>query len=319
MIDVSFAIVNHNRRAILEECLKAIFENAGSIRFEILVVDNASSDGSVEMVREQFPSVEVIVNEQNRGRAAATNQAIRESKGRYVFVLDNDAVVLPDTLQEMVRFMDEHPRVGVLGCRLLKPDGGLEPSCRALPTLRTLLFRALHLDRLLPGNRVTGAAVMSYWGHDSVCEVEVVAGACMLVRREVVEQVGLMDEQFVFYAEEADWCYRIKQGGWEIYFTPNAEIIHYGGLCSGGRTSVQMHLELYRSSLKYFKKHNGWFGHMAARLLSTIRVTLRLLYWSFIWLLQPSKRQQASYKIGLYWPALRWLLGVSSLQRSKER
>lgn len=311
MIDISVSIVNFNQCRLLEKCLKSIFETSKGIRLEVFVVDNASLDDSIEMVREKFPNVELIVNEQNRGYAAANNQAIKLSKGRYVLVLNNDVIVLPGALQAMVNFMDEHLRVGVLGPRVLNPDGTLQPSCMAFPTLWTLLLRALYIDKLLPENRVAGALFMSYWGHDSIREVDMVSGCCMLVRRDTIEQVGLMDERFFFYAEEADWCRRIKQSGWQTYFLSNAEIVHYGGQ-STQYHAVEMHIEMFRSMLRYFDKYYGRCGYLAARFLLILQVSLRLFYhWSSRPSLSQCRREHASQKIKLYWPTLRWLLGIS--------
>lgn len=307
MNDVSLAIVNYNRSAVLEECLAAVYAHAGGVRVEVVVVDNASTDGSVEMVREKFPQVKLIVNDHNAGRAIATNQAIREGSGRYVFVLDNDAIVRPGTLPEMVRFMDEHPRAGVLSCELLNPDGSIQPDYRHLPSWPRLVMRTLGLDKLFPDSPPAARG-----GAEGVVEVGAVPGSCMFLRREVTDEVGLMDEQFIFYLEETDWCYRIRRAGWKIYLTTKVGVVHYGGFCSGQRISVPMHLEFYKSILKYYRKHHGRLGLAAAWLFSVARLSLRLLYWLPVALLRPPRREEAHYKIGLYWPALRWLLGAAS-------
>lgn len=309
MIDVSVSIVNFNQRALLEQCLRSIFETSEGTSLEVFVVDNASQDGSVDMVREKFPNVALIVNDQNKGYASANNQAIERSEGRYVLVLNNDTVVLPGALPKMVEFMDEHPSVGLLGPRVLNPDGTLQRSCSTLPNLWGLTSRALYIDKLIPGNRVTGTLFMSYWEYDSIREVEVISGCCMLIRRDTVKQVGLMDDRFFFYAEEIDWCYRIRQSGWQVYFLPAAEIIHYGGQstedCIG-----EMHTQYFRSRLQYYEKHFSHFGYLIARLLSVLQVGSRLVYH---WCSQPflieKGRENAKRKVSLYRSALWWLLG----------
>lgn len=309
MIDVSVSIANFNQGALLERCLRSIFENSEGTSLEVFVVDNASKDGSVDMVREKFPNIVLIVNEQNKGYAFANNQAIERSEGRYVLVLNNDTIVLPSALPKMVEFMDEHPSVGLLGPRVLNPDGTLQRSCSNLPNFWRLTCRAFYIDKLFPGNRVTGNLFMSYWEYDSIREVGMVSGCCMLVRRDTIGQVGLMDERFFFYAEETDWCYRIRKKGWQIYFIPGAEIIHYGGRSTGDVTG-EMHTQYFRSRLQYYEKHYGHLGYLIARLLSILQVSLRLMYhWCSQSFLGETERENANLRVSLYRSALYWLLG----------
>lgn len=308
-IDVSVSIANFGQRLLLEQCLRSLFETSEGLSLEVFVVDNASRDGSVDMVREEFPDVQLIVNENNRGYAAANNQAIARSRGRYVLVLNNDTVVLRNAIPSMVAFLNEHPQVGMLGPRVLNSDGTLQRSCSTFPSLWRLTSRALYIDKLLPGNPVTGTLSMSYWEYDSISEVDVISGCCMLVRKDVIRQVGLMDERFFFYAEEADWCYRAKQNGWKVCFLPEAEIIHYGGRSTEDCTG-EMHTQYFRSRLQYYEKHFSQLGYLTAKLLSVFQVGSRLVYH---WCLQPflveGARENAECKISLYWSTLRWLLG----------
>ena len=308
-IDVSVSIANFNQRSLLEQCLRSIFETSEELSLEVFVVDNASRDGSVDMVREAFPDVQLIVNEQNRGYATANNQAIERSEGRYVLVLNNDTVVLPNAIPAMVAFLDEHPQVGMLGPRVLNPDGTLQRSCSTFPSLWRLTSRALYIDKLLPGNRMTGTLSMSHWEYDSIRGVDVISGCCMLVRKDVISKVGLMDERFFFYAEEADWCYRARQNGWEVCFLPEAEIIHYGGRSTEDCTG-EMHTQYFRSRLQYYEKHFGQLGYLTARLLSVFQVGSRLVYhWCSQLFLVGGARENAKRKISLYWSTLPWLLG----------
>lgn len=307
MIDLSVSIVNTENRDLLAQCLDSIYRTIHQIHCEVWVVDNCSTDGSVEMVRARFPQVAIIENAERLGYSASHNRSLCRCQGRYMLVLNEDMLVLAGALEAMVAFMDAHPRAGMLGCRLLNPDGSLQPSCRTFPNLRIQLFRSLYLDKLFPGNRWTGANYMSYWGHDTVREVDVIKGCCMLVRREVVEQVGLMDERFFIYYEETDWCYRTKRAGWQIYFTPGADIVHYGEQTTR-RQSARMTSIQYQSLLKYFRKHHGWAAAAIVRLLSIVETGLRVIYWSLSSLIRRRERAYARYKIDLYWPTLRWLL-----------
>ena len=307
MIDLSVSIVNCGNRDLLAQCLESIYRTIRQITFEVWVVDNGSTDGSAEMVRARFPQVAVIETAERLGYAASQNLALRRCRGRYVLVFNEDMLVMPGALEVMVAFMDAHPDAGMVGCRLLNVEGSLQPSCRAFPNLWIQLFRSLYLDKLFPGNRWTGANYMSYWGHDTVREVDVIKGCCMLVRREVLEQVGLMDERFFLYYEETDWCYRTRRAGWKVYFTPDAEIIHYGEQATG-RELARMTLIQHQSLLKYFRKHHGRASAAVVRGLSIVEIGLRVVYWSLSGLIRRRERAYARHKIDLYWPALCWLL-----------
>jgi GT2 family glycosyltransferase len=309
MIDISVSIANFNQCAFLDRCLRSILNTSQGLNLEIFVVDNASYDGSIEIIKDKFPEVILIANSQNRGYAAANNQVIRVSNSRYVLILNNDVIVKPGALQKMVAFMNEHPRLGMLGPRVLNPDGTLQHSCSNLPSFHSLMCRALYFDKLFPRNRLTGTLFMSYWKHDYIREVGMISGCCMLVRRETIRQVGLMDEQFFFYAEEADWCYRIKESGWKICFLPDAQVIHYGGQSTSCCATEEIYIQHFRSRLQYFKKHYGLLGVVFAKIILVFHVVMRLCYhWFSRVFLSRQKREYADYKLGLYWSALHWLL-----------
>ena len=307
MTDLSVSIVNTNNRTLLEQCLESIYRTTQKIRFEIFVVDNCSTDGSAEMVRTRFPDVQLIQNDHNLGYPASHNRALPRCTGRYVLVFNEDMIVQPDAFDRMVAFMDAHPDAGMLGGRLLNPDGSLQPSCWPFPSLRSRFFRALYLDKLLPRSSLVGAYYLGSWAYDSVREVDVVAGCCVLVRREVLDQVGLMDERFFIYFEETDWCYRTKNHGWKIYFSPDAEMIHYGGQTTS-RQSAKMATIYSQSLLKYFQKHYGQVAALVVRILAVIETGLRLVYWWLTWLMRSQRRGYATYKISVYKPVLHWLL-----------
>lgn len=306
MTDVSISIVNWNAEELLKNCLRSLFEHESGVSLEIIVVDNGSTDGSLSMVRSEFPFVKLVVNDENLGFASANNQAFEVASGRYLLLLNNDTVVLPGALDTMVEFMDGHPEAGMLGCKLRNPDGSLQASCRTFPTLATMLFRSIYLDKLFPQNRWSGASQMSYWDYGNVREVDVIIGCCMLVRREVLEDVGPMDEKFFMCSEDTDWCYRAKHREWKIYFTPEAEIIHLGGQ-SRSRQPARMAIDYYHGNLRFFRKHHGWLAYMIARLLAIIGTAMRLLFWTSSRLIWRRKRAQATQKIAAYWPTLRWL------------
>lgn len=256
MLDLSIIIVNWNTRDLLAKCLQAVEATIQKIQYEIFVVDNYSSDGSQEMVRQNFPNVRLIANTDNVGFATANNQALRLSEARYVLLLNSDAFVKENTIDYMVRFMDEHPAAGMAGCKLLYEDGRLQPSCATFPTLVTELYIALGLDKLFPKSPIFGKYLMTDWDYSTTREVDVIMGAFMLARREAVEKVGLMDESFFMYSEEVDWCYRFKAAGWQVLFTPAVECIHvWGG--SSKAVKVETLIRLYKARVQFFRKHYG--------------------------------------------------------------
>jgi GT2 family glycosyltransferase len=254
---VSIVIVSWNTRALLAACLSSVREAAHEVdgRLEVVVVDNASRDGSPEMVHEQFPEVVLVRNTVNVGFAAANNQAIRRTRGQYVLLLNPDTEGRPGFLGTLVGFLDAHPRAGAVGPRVNGGRGEHQVSCYPLPTLGRELWRLLHLDRFSP----RGSYPASLFEATTPQQVESILGACLLVRRHALEATGLLDEQFFIYTEEIDLCRRLQDHGWQLYWVPQALIIHYGG-ASTTQVGRPMFVELYRSKVQYFRKHFGRRG-----------------------------------------------------------
>ena len=297
-VDVSVIIVNWNTREILRDCLASVYEQAGDVDYEVIVVDNASTDGSVEMVKSSFPQVALIENDENRGFAAANNQGIGISKGRYVLLLNSDTIVLGGAIARTVEFADAHPRVGVTGCRVLNRDKTLQPTCFMFPSVLNMFLACTYLYKLSPKSRFFGREHMTWWDRNDVREVDVVTGCFMLVRREAIEQVGVMDEQFFMYAEETDWCYRFRKSGWQVMFTPTAEIIHLGGQSTAKRP-VAMTIQVRMSVLKFIKKHFGWVAQLVARVLTAFFFAVRLPVW-FGRMFLSHHRSEAAIKMQAY-------------------
>ena len=263
MLDLSIVIVNWNTRDLLAHCLASIYDTASGLDFETIVVDNGSSDDSMTMVREQFPRTHIIANSDNVGFARANNQAIALCQGRYVLLLNSDTQVLPGSLDGIVRFMDDHPAAGAAGVRLLNPDGSFQASHSPFPTLWQECLMLTGLGRLLVCSTYPSFGPELEKGPQKVDYVE---GACLLVRREVIEQVGGLDECIFMYAEEVDWCYRFVQAGWEVWYLPQVTIVHVGGQSSKQRQG-RMEAELYRSRIYFFRKHCGRFQAWFLRVL----------------------------------------------------
>lgn len=269
MNELSIIIVNYNSKDYLINCLSSIFKHTNEPAFEVTVIDNASSDESVNLVKNSFPQVKLIKNKINIGFAAANNQAIKVAAGKYIILLNNDTVLKNDALDKMVDFMDKNPNVGVLTCKLFDADGKtVQRNCRAFPTpWGTMFGRASLFTRLFPNNPFSKKNLLADWDYNSVKEVDWVSGAALMVRREVIDQVGLLDENFYMYWEDTDWCKRIRDAGWKIYFIPDAEIIHFTGRGGGTRSLSLSNFTIYqmhRSAYYYFRKHylKSWLNPM---------------------------------------------------------
>ena len=277
-MDVSIIIASWNTRDILRDCLASIYKETNGFPFEVIVVDNGSTDGSAQMVKTEFPQALLIANSENRGYAGANNQGMAIAKGRYVLLLNSDTLMRDTTLGKMISFADAHPEAGVMGCRVLNPDGTLQSSCFSFPCLLNMFLMATYLQKLFPRNRFFGRERMLWFDWSQTCEVDVVVGCFMLVRRDAIEQVGTMDERLFMYCEETDWCYRLKQAGFKILYTPCAEIIH---LERGSSKQMQpeMTLQLRASTLFFFKKHRSRLSYWLACVLVSSFFLLRIPYW----------------------------------------
>lgn len=286
-VDLSVVIVNWNTGDYLKECLKSLqpwLKPEAPLKVEVLVVDNASSDGSTFLVQQDFPQVKLIANEENRGWAGGNNQGIQESRGRYILLLNPDTLLLPGSLDHLVQFLEDHPEAGAVAPKLLYPDGTVQPSLRSFPYPCYLFYDSIGLSRLFPKSRKFSAYRMGYFQYDKVVEVDQPMGSALLLRRSALEEVGLIDEDFPIFFNDVDWCYRAKQKGWKIYFLPEAQIIHYGGQ-STRQVRPQMILESHRSLVRFYQKH--WKNQFHP-----------LVYWFLLQLIQ----------LGMWIRWLRWVL-----------
>lgn len=253
MPDVSIIIVSWNTRHLLAGCLASLYDTIKDPTFDVWVVDNGSTDGSVEMVRDAFPSVHLVTNSRNEGFARANNQAMALCRGRYMLLLNSDAIATPGAIRSLVSLADAEPRAGIVGARLLNPDGSFQASHTPFPTLGQESLVLTGLGRLLKGPWYPSRGPEEEKGPQ---EVDYVGGACLLVRHQAVEEVGGLDEGYFMYAEEVDWCYAMKQSGWQVWYEPAAEIIHLGGGSSQHRRP-QREADLYRSRVRFFRRRYG--------------------------------------------------------------
>ncbi len=257
-MDLSIVIVNYNTRDLLRDCLRSVLASEGSLTYEVIVVDNCSTDGSAEMVRQEFPVVQLIASPVNGGYAYANNLGFREAQGRYLLLLNPDTVLPPTALGDMLRFMDEHPEAGVAGPKLVLADGSLDLACRrSFPTLDVAFYRLIGLSKRYPHSPRFNRYNLGYLDPDELAEVDSVVGAFMWIRREALEQAGLLDERFFAYGEDLDLCYRIKvDNGWKVFYNPAVVVTHYKGQSMRQRT-VPMTIEFYRAMWLFHDKHFG--------------------------------------------------------------
>lgn len=280
MTDVSIIIVNWNTRDILRDCLVSVYSQTKDMTYEVILVDNASSDGSAQMVKAEFPQVILIENTENSGFAAANNQGMRIAKGRYVLLLNSDTVVLDGAIQKTVRYADSHPEAGVVGCRAVWPDGRRQNTCFRFVTLRLLLLSSLLFFRMAKPFRRPLFHPDRYLHLDFNQEhnVDVVAGCFFLLREEVIREVGMFDEDFFMYGEEMEWCSRIHKADWEIRYFPGAEIVHlYGASAFQVEDDTRIHKR--KGTLLFLHKTRGFGVAWLANLIMALGVLLRIPFW----------------------------------------
>jgi len=308
-LDLSVIIVNWNVKDLLRECLKSLYAATRGIAFEVFVVDNASTDGSSQMVQGEFPQVHLIENTANLGFARANNQAIRLSQGRHVLLLNPDTVVLPDALTRMVRFADSHLQIGAIGPRILRPNGAVDFRCaRRFPSLTSELWEKTGLATRFPNSRIFGEHLMGHWDHKDGRPVDLLTGACLMARREVIDRVGLMDEDFFLYGEDVDWCYRIKRAGWQVFYYADVGIIHFGGQSSAS-VQLELDMEALRSLNLFFRKNYGALYALAHRLLMLALTLTKGGYFlgKLLAIRDAEKRAIYQHKLKLHQRVLQWV------------
>ncbi len=277
VVDVSLVIVNWNTRDDLRTCLRSVFDETKDVSIEVFVVDNASADGSAQMVRSEFPAVTLVANDTNRGFAAANNQGLARAAGRYALLLNPDTSVVDGAIGRTVRIADADTGIGVLGCQVLLDEHEIQPTCFRFSSAFDEFLINTGLDRLVPASWFGGGPGMRTWDRRSARDVEVVSGMYMLVRREAMAEVGVMDDAYFVYAEEADWCFRFKKAGWRCAFTPEARIFHHDG---GGKSTSQirakMYVQLQKSILIFHRKNLGWASFAAVKSVYVVTNAVRV-------------------------------------------
>ena len=296
-IDVSLVIVNWNTCKITCDCLRSVYEQTKGINFEVILVDNASSDGSVEMIKKEFLQVILIENSENRGFAAANNQGMAIAKGKYILLLNSDTLILDNAIKKVLVFTEENPNVAVVGCQVWENSNMLQKTCFKFQSPWNIFCASTGLAKLFPGSKFIGGDKMAWWSRTTQLEVDVVSGMFMFVRKEAIRVVGLMDESYFIYSEEADWCYRFKKAGWQNIFWPGAKIIHVdGGSKSSEQASVKMEVQKIKSVLIFVKKNYGYISFYLCSMTILLTSLLKLLISLLLSLVRPQKMRKRVHK-----------------------
>lgn len=269
--DLSIIIVNWNTKDLLSQCIESIKIHTKRTSFEIIVVDNFSSDGSPEMVEESFPGVSLIKNQQNRGFGKANNQGLAKARGKYILFLNSDIVVEEKCLDEIFDFMEQNPDVGASSCKLTFPDGSLQHSCRKFPRFKTFFLMLLGMRYFFPNMKTFREYLMLDWDHSDLKEVDQIMGSFMFMRKDVLDQVGSFDERYWMYFEEVDLCLRIKKAGWKIVHYPYVSAVHFLSKSSEQWGEAKRIIEFQKSLLKYFRKNGKFHEYFILLAISKIK------------------------------------------------
>lgn len=313
-LDLSIIIVSWNVADYLGPCLESIQHQLSDLHTEVILVDNASSDGTVELVSQRFPWVSVIQAEKNIGFPKANNLAINRAAGKYVLLLNPDTVISDGTLKLCFDKVEEDPSIGALGCKIVYPDGSIQLECaRNFPSLTAMIWESLYLHTIFPRHQLFGRSLMGGWDHDSDRDVPCILGAFMLVRKQALDQVGGLDEQFFMYYEDIDLCANLWENGWRIRYTAGTQITHNSGK---SRSRSVMDLDLLATEIQstFFREHRGWATAWAYRALliphSLVRIVIALILNTLTNVLNMNLRAQSAMNLSLHVHRLRWALGV---------
>lgn len=318
-MDISIIIVNYNTKNDLRNCIQSLLKalSGKQLDYEIFVVDNNSTDGSKKVIKKEFPSVNLIENQENLGFAKANNQAIRVTKGNYIFLLNPDTIILEKSLDSMIEFMEKNPKIGILTPKLLNAKGEVWLFTEGVPNPFTVflrfcvprIFLSPKIKKFVAKSKLKkllGTQINSYFSTlnlNSPIDINVAPGACLLVRRKMIKKVGLLDEKFFLYSEDTDWCFRTKKAGWRIVYFPKAKIIHYGGTSTAGEHSLLSFCWRAQSAYYYFKKHYNKKTAFEVKLLLFFVLIIKMPQFVFHYFFKNQNKDSNLLKI--YWITLK--------------
>jgi GT2 family glycosyltransferase len=303
---VSVIIVSWNACEYLRQCLASLTTDVCRFPMEIIVVDNASSDGSPDVVAKEFPHVRLIRASGNLGFAKGNNVGVAAAKGRYLALVNSDVKVLPNCLTRLIEYCEAHPEVGMAGPHVIGGDGKLQRSCRGFPTVWNMFCRALALDTIFPKNKLFTGFSLSHWEHDESRAVDILSGCFWLVRKNALSKVGLLDESFFMYGEVLDWCRRFWKNGWKVMYLPTADAIHFGG-ASSSNAPLRFFIERQRADLQYWAKHHSRLGVACFFVISCLQLVLRMIGYAIAFAIKSGKRENYRYKINRSLACLKWM------------
>lgn len=308
---LSIVIVTWNAKKYVWECLSSLLKLKELDSSEIIVIDNDSSDGTPELVRESFPFIKLIRNDSNLGFAKATNIGIKEATGKYVCLINSDVVIPERCIESMFRYMEQNQDIGLLGPQMLGPDGLVCRSTMRFPTVWSNFCHALALDSIFKGSKLFGGFLMRDFGHDKTMGVDVLNGWFLMVRRAAFDQVGLLDERFFIYGEDIDWCRRFHLAGWRVVFYHQAAAVHYGG-ASSARAPIRFYIEMQRADLQYWNKHHGGLAICGFLLNFWLYHLIRVIGYGALCIFDRSKSEEAGFKVKRSISSILWLSGLAS-------
>ncbi len=287
--DVSIVFTNWNVRELLRNCLLSVSEKTEGFTYEVIVVDDGSSDGSVGMLRREFPHVKLVVNERNLGVAKSYNRGVELASGKYIQMLNTDMILVNNAIRILMDFLENHPEAGACAGKLRNRDMSPQISYGSFPSFTQACADAIFLKELFPFLKVPSLGISPDESITQPIEVEYLSGAGMMVRSRVIEEIGFFDELYTSYCEETDFCYRVRhQTNWKLYFVPAAEIVHFGGMSFQHVREYQLRL-LYSSYNKFFRKHHGSFYSLITRILYAIQYSIRFIFRCLAWFTKPTK------------------------------
>jgi GT2 family glycosyltransferase len=311
---VSIVIVAWNAKGYVLECLESLQEHCANSYSEVIVVDNASTDGTAELVAQRFPEFKLVRNSENLGFAKANNIGMSQASGDYVCFVNSDVKFTSDCIAPMLEYLKTHPEVGLLGPKMMGGDGKTAfRSTLRFPTVWNMFCRALGLDIAFKGSSFFGGLLMTDFDHETTKPVEVLVGWFWLARRESIQRIGMLDPQFFMYGEDIDWCYRFRQAGEEVVFFAEADAFHYGG-ASSSAAPARFYLEQTRANWRYFRKHHSLLPQAGYLTMVALYHSLRLVGSACVYLFSPSQRSNTREKLKKSLVCLRWVgtLGLSN-------
>lgn len=316
MKSVSIVILTWNCKKFIEECLDSLLHFRKNPDAEIILVDNASWDGTPELVRDSYPEVTLIQSKENLGFTKGNNLGIRRTSGKYLCLINPDVRVLDGCIEKMCGYMENNPQVGLLGPRMLNANGQSDRSYMGAPTLWNLFCRALALDALFPSTKFFGGFLMHYFDRNQVAEVDILNGWFWMARSEAVKKVGLLDENLFMYADDLDWSKRFRDAGWKVVYFPEAESIHYGGGTTA-RAPIRFAQEMQKANFQYWQKNYGKVSQFVYRVIMALHQVIRIVGYSLLLLSPKSDRDEVRFKLQRSVACLQWAIAYSGHARTE--